>query len=470
MLVACNKSSSSNNGGTAPILVVPTAANVEVCVTTGSGLKKLNKEANIGFNANAASSLVVQVDTTIAYQSIDGFGAALTGSSAYNLKKYKTLAERNAIYQDLFTNDGIGLKSLRISIGSSDFSTYLYSYDDMPTGQTDVTLANFSIAKDVDTLVSVLKEILLVNPSISIIASPWSAPAWMKSNGNMRDGGSLLTNYYSVYADYLVKYLKAMQLQNVNIAAITVQNEPRTTNTAYPTMLMAPTEQISFIKILWPKIQAANLTTKIYCGDNNWNGFDYSNSVLADATARQYVDGAAFHGYAGTPSNMSSVQTANPDKGIYFTEYTGVFTQSNFSDNLMSFSRDYLVENTRNWAKKVVFWNLVLDQNSGPEIKGGSTCRGVLTFNNPTGAVTKNEEYYALGQIAKFVQPLAKRIESSDLLADQLYSAAFKNIDGSKVLMVVNAATTTKTFDVKMGSIKFTYTLTGASVATFKWN
>ncbi len=415
---------------------------------------------------------IITIDTTISFQQIDGYGAALTGSSAYLLNREMDLAERHKLLQNLFDPDkGIGISFLRLTLGASDFSLSDFTYDDIPTNSTDFELEHFSLSRDLEDVVPILQEILAINPNISIMASPWSPPAWMKTNKSLK-GGKLRSDCYAVYADYFVRYIQEMKNHGISITHLTPQNEPLYFSANYPCMEMQAQEQANFIKNhLGPKLEAANLSTKIINYDHNWDNTDYSISILNDSLARRYTAGSGFHAYAGNVSAMSVVHQAHPDKELHFTEISGGAWATNFSDNLMWNMQTILIGTAINWSRSALLWNLALNQNYGPTNNGCSNCRGVVTINQPGGQVTFNEEYYGIAHFSKFIKPGAKRI--SLLAAQSLFrmeSVAFLNPDGSKSLVVANYNDEYKTFSVKQGNKSFTYSLPAKSVVSFNWD
>jgi glucosylceramidase len=443
-----------------------------VWLTKGDKSKLLNREGDLSIIASGETIWpVITVDTTSRFQTIDGFGAALTGSSAYLLHQKLDASTRSNLLKQLFDPvTGIGISYLRLSIGASDFSLYDYSYDDMATGQTDYSLQHFSLSVDSLYVIPVLQEIIQISSSVSLIGSPWSPPAWMKTSGSM-EGGKLITDCYDVYADYFVRYIQAMKSKGITISAITIQNEPLYFTATYPCMEMQSSEQLAFIKDhLGPKFSAVGINTKIVVYDHNWDNTSYAISILNDPTARQYVAGSAFHAYAGDVSAMGTVHYAHPDKDLYFTEISGGTWAMNFASNLMWYMKNIFIGTTQNWSKCALMWNLVLDQNGAPHSNNYSTCRGVLTLNTLTSKVSYNEEYYSIGHFSKFVMPGAVRIALTlqPTLTD-MDAVAFQNTDGSKALVVCNSGSGAKVFSVKQGNKMFSYTLPTQSVVTITW-
>lgn len=417
------------------------------------------------FNTSDNSNLTIDVDTTQTYQSIDGFGFALTGGSATLINSLDA-AKKEALLQELFLTDTthIGISYLRISIGASDLSATPFTYDEMPAGQTDINLQSFSIAKEETDLIPILKQIIALNPSIKIIATPWTAPTWMKSN-NSYEGGSLIASYYDTYARYFVKYIQAMQAEGIPITAITPQNEPLN---AYnnPSMLMQANEEASFVKnYLGPQFNANNLNTKIVIYDHNLDQAIYPLTVLQDSTANKYIDGSAFHLYAGDISTMSSIHQSFPSKNLYFTEqYTA--STGNFNGDLQWHTNNLIIGATRNWSKNVLEWNLASDPNMEPHTIGGcSTCLGAITIGSNN--VIRNVSYYIIAHASKFVRPGSVRIAST--IVGDLQNVAFKTPDGKKVLIVLNNGTATSTFNIRFNQKSVSPTLMAGAVGTFIW-
>ncbi|HEY9487453.1 MAG TPA: glycoside hydrolase family 30 beta sandwich domain-containing protein [Chryseosolibacter sp.] len=445
----------------------------QVWITTGDQSRLLSKQPDIAITEVVTdnSGPVITIDPTEKLQEIEGFGAALTGSSAYLINKKMSAGQRLSLIENLFDPvKGIGITYLRMTIGASDFSLSDYTYNDMPAGKTDFALDNFTIQNDKEDVIPVFKQILAVSPDIKIMGSPWSPPAWMKTNGSLR-GGALKREAYDVYARYFVEYIKAYQAEGIRIDAITPQNEPLHFTANYPCMEMQATDQLDFIKNnLGPAFASRGLDTKIIAYDHNWDNTQYAISILNDPDAKQYVAGSAFHAYAGHVSAMGVVHNAHPDRGLYFTEISGGEWATNFGDNLQWNMANIFIGATKNWSKNALLWNLALDENHGPRNNGCQDCRGVVTINSADGAVTRNVEYYSIGHFSKFIRRGAFRISSTPFESStQLDHVAFINADGGKVLVVSNAASDARSFTVKWDEGQFTYHISGRSVATITW-
>jgi len=450
----------------------PRASNecVEVWLTLADGSKKLAPEADLDFTAGPGTGTVVNVNPNTLYQRLEGVGGAMTDSSAWLINTKLTPVQRKALMDNLFTRTGggIGLSYLRLPMGASDFALKSYTYDDLPTGQTDPTLANFSISHDTAYILPVLQQALALNPQLRFMGSPWSAPAWMKTNASL-NAGALLPVYRQAFADYQVKFVQAYTAAGIPIDAITPQNEPMNENSSYPTMSMPAADQKIFVRdYLGPALARAGLTPKILVLDHNWDLANYPLAILNDPAALAYVGGTAFHCYAGQVGNQSAVHAAYPDTGVWFTECSGGGWSKDFGDNVSWNMHNLVVGNFRNWGKSLLLFNVALDENAGPQNGGCPNCRGIVTINQSTGAVTYNEEFYILGHVSKFVNPGAYRAESTNYGEGQPENVAFLNSDGSLVLVVHSTAATT--FDVEWNGRHFTYALPAKGTVTFKWN
>jgi glucosylceramidase len=413
-----------------------------------------------------ATSQIIDVDAAKTYQTIDGFGFALTGGSA-QLIQHMASDARAALLHELFATDGtsIGVSYLRLTVGASDMNDHVFSYDDLPEGQTDTDMAKFSIDPDKADIIPVMKQILAINPHVHVLASPWSAPLWMKTSGVAR-GGVLKPEYFAAYATYFVKYIQAMKAEGITIDTLTVQNEPLNEKNT-PSMLMLESELDIFIKDnLGPAFKKAGITTKIVLYDHNLDHPLYPLSILRDPAANKYIDGTGFHLYGGTIDAMTQVHDAFPKKNLYFTEQS-VTARTDDTINLSKPVANIIIGATRNWSRNVLLWNLAADPNNGPHTNdGGCTgCRGAITIDGDK--TTPLLAFYTLAHASKFVRPGSIRIESNTL--DALPNVAFKTPDGKKVLIVSNTTATTQKFDVRAGTNIFTTSLNAGSVGTYIW-
>ncbi|MBF4470121.1 glycoside hydrolase family 30 protein [Flavobacterium sp. HJJ] len=463
--------SSSNEGGDTPAPAptpTPVVKNeVDFWLTTGNQSALLQKQTGIlAFGNKVNIYQNIEVNDTQKYQSIDGFGFTLTGGSAQVINQL-TAQKKKELLQELFGSgdNSIGLSYLRISIGASDLNASPFTYDDMPTGQTDISLANFSLAPDMTDLIPLLKEILAINPNIKIMGTPWSAPLWMKDNNNFV-GGSLQPKYYEVYAQYFVKFIQKMKAEGIVIDAVTPQNEPLHGGNN-PSMVMTALEQADFIKNnLGPAFKSANIATKIIAYDHNCDNPQYPITVLKDAAAYPFVTGSAFHLYGGDISALTTVHDAFPDKDVYFTEqYTS--STGAFAGDLKWQTKNVIIGSMRNWSKNALQWNLANDGTFGPHTQGGcTTCKGAITINS-SESLSRNVGYYAAAHASKFLPAGSVRIGSA--VVGSLHNVAFKTPDGKKVLLVVNDGSSVELFNVKYNGKWITTSLEGGAVGTYIW-
>jgi glucosylceramidase len=420
------------------------------------------------FSKSPTPNPTIDVDDKQKFQSIDGFGYALTGGSAQHMIRMDA-AKRAALIKELFAADGnnIGVSYLRLSIGASDLNDHVFSYDDLPPGQTDVEMARFSLDPDRVDVIPVLKEILALNPKILILGSPWSAPAWMKTNNNVK-GGKLKPKYYDAYAKYFVKYIQGMKADGIRIDAITIQNEPLNEKNT-PSLQMLSPDQDGFIKNhLGPAFKAAGIGTKIILYDHNCDVPQYATAILDDQEAAKYVDGSGFHLYGGKIEAMSDVHNAHPGKNLYFTEQmvTGS-VEGKPTVNVGAPVRRLIIGATRNWSRNVLLWNLAADPKNNPHTDNGGCgmCQGAITIDG--NIVSRNVAYYAIAHASKFVRPGSVRIASNNL--DSLPNVAFRTPDKKVVLIVVNAAQTAQTFHIRYRGKLLTPVLAPGAVGTYIW-
>ena len=420
-----------------------------------------------------ATKATIQVDAKQRMQTIDGFGFAMTGGSAHLLMGMDAAA-RAALLKKLFGHgkNDIGTSYLRLSIGASDMNATVFTYDDMPTGETDPTLAHFSLGPDRNDVVPVMQQVMKINPKIKILGSPWTAPSWMKTN-DLPKGGSLKPEFYGAYAQYFVKYIEAMQAAGIPIDAVTTQNEPENPKNT-PSLVMTAEEQAEFIKTaLGPALAKAGLKTKIILFDHNCDHPEYPMAILNDPEAAKYVDGSGFHLYLGTIDAMTKVHDARPNKNLYFTEQMTVERQAIHKDAtgvepIEVPVRRLLIGATRNWSRNVLLWNLAADAQFGPHTNSGGcpVCQGAITIDGDK--VTENIAFYTVAQIAKFVPPGSVRVESNEV--GGLEDVAFQRPDGRLVILVANEGEDERSFVVtRDGRTKQAATLPGHAVATIVW-
>ena len=436
-------------------------------MTTGDQSRLLSRDTDIAFASRTPAQPLIDVADTGGYQEIVGFGAAITDASAILINGLPS-DQRERLLRDLFESDsGIGLSFTRLTIGASDFSPRHYTFDDVAPGQRDPTLARFTIEPDRANRLPVVQRALAINPALKVMASPWSAPAWMKTTDKLIKG-SLRPDAYEAFAEYLARYVDAYAAEGVPIFALTIQNEPHFEPDNYPGMRVEPSARARFIgQYLGPRLQRVGSRTLILDWDHNWDDPGSPLAVLRDSAARRYVAGVAWHCYGGEVSAQSTVHDSFPSVDTYFTECSGGEWAPKFSDNLVWNARMLIIGTTRNWARGVLLWNLALDENHGPHLGGCGNCRGVVTIDSKTGAVTRNVEYYVLAHASRFVRPGARRIESTNVQG--LENVAFRNRDGSSVLIVVNTTTDDREFSVRSHGRVAEYALPAGALATLRW-
>ncbi|HEV7593547.1 MAG TPA: glycoside hydrolase family 30 beta sandwich domain-containing protein [Gemmatimonadaceae bacterium] len=467
MLSACGHNSPVGPGGGPP----PAGPVAQAWITTANQSRLLSQDPDLQIRTTAdAFPVVIDVDEATVYQQMIGFGAAMTDASAY-LIQHKLGAQRDAILHELFgRNPGIGLSFMRVPMGASDFSTHDYSYDDMPAGQTDSTLAHFSLAEDRVDKLPALKAALAINPDLKLVGSPWSPPGWMKTTGSLIQG-TLRPEFYGSFAEYFRKFVDGYVSEGVPIYAVTMQNEPAYEPADYPGMRLDPPARAEVIgKHVGPLFESAGIQALILDWDHNWDMPASPLAVLADSAARKYVNAVAWHCYGGDVSAQENVHAAYPSKDAYFTECSGGGWAPVWADNLKFFVGSLIIGSTRGWAKGIALWNLALDENAGPHLGGCGNCRGVITINSGSGFVTRNVEYYALAHASQFVRPGAHRIASTTNVSG-LQSVAFKNSDdGSKILIVLNTGAAEVPFAVHFGGKAILYALPAGAVVTLRWS
>ncbi len=420
-------------------------------------------KTDLSFGSVPAGLPIIEIQEQKKFQTIEGFGFSLTGGSAMLINRMSEITKKSLL-QELFEKDekSIGISYLRISIGASDLDSSVFSYDDLPPGQTDETLSRFSLSNDRINLIPVLQSIVKINPSIKIMGSPWSPPTWMKDNGKSK-GGHLLPRYYDAYARYFLKYIIEMKKHGIIIDAITLQNEPEHGGNN-PSMLMTAKEQAAFVADhLGPLFAKEKISTKIIVWDHNCDRPEYPISVLNNPVAKKYVEGSAFHLYNGDISALSEVKNAHPDKKLYFTEqWTG--SRGTFDVDFMWHVKNVLIGSLNNWSSVVLEWNLANDPEYKPHTPGGCTeCKGALTIDGSD--ITRNVAYYIIAQASKFVDEGSVRVGSSSIKG--MSNVAFIRPDGKLVLIVLNEQSSEKNIGIQFRNRSLMATIKPNAAASF---
>ncbi|TGN81787.1 glucosylceramidase [Streptomyces bauhiniae] len=435
-------------------------------------VRGLEPQTPFAFSAGAGGGGEnITVDENTRYQTFTGGGASFTDTAAWLMNSSGALSQatRDATMRKLFSpTDGIGLSFLRNPMGASDLARNGYTYDDVPAGQTDPSLAKFSLAHDLADVLPLTKQARQLNPDLTVMASPWTAPAWMKDSGSL-NGGWLKAEDYGAYASYFVKYLQGYRDQGVPVSYVTAQNEP-TCCSGYPSMSWNASGLAYFTKSeLLPKLQQAGLSTKVLAHDWNWDTYDsYAAQTVDDAAVRSHPNfgGIAWHGYGGDVTKQTAVHNQYPALDAFATEHSGgTWIADQQREDLSD-----IINYTRNWAKSVTKWSLAVDQNMGPHNGGCGTCTGLITVHNGdgrSGSVDYTVEYYDMGHLTKFVRPGAQRIAST--ASSAVPNVAWRNPDGSKALIAYNGAGSAKQVTINWGGQHATYTLPARTSATFTW-
>ncbi len=377
------------------------------------------------------------VDPSHTFQTFLGIGGAITDAAAetfYKLPKN----EQQKILRDYYDpQKGIGYTLARTNIGSCDFSSESYTY----VAKNDSSLKTFSVSHDLKYRIPLIKEALKeAGGKLTIFASPWSPPAWMKDNDNLLHGGHLKPEFYQTWANYFVKFIKAYKKQGINIWGVTVQNEPMASQT-WESCIYTADQERNFVKYLGPTFHKDGLADKkIIIWDHN-RGLMYqrASTVLNDPSAAKYVWGVGFHWYVRDNfSNVKLVNEAFPNKKLLFTEACNYpFDLSKIYE--WKWGENYgrsMIHDLNNGAVGWTDWNILLDQHGGPNhVK--NFCYAPIHANTETGKLYYMNSYYYIGHFSKFIRPGAKRIISSSN-RDQLQTTAFINPDGKIAVVVLN--------------------------------
>lgn len=446
----------------------------------------------VSWGNEQGKGLPIIVDDRQAFQAMDGFGFAMTEGSAFHLNRMSAPA-RAQVLKEMFATDGnnVGFSYIRLTLGASDLNNFVYSYNDLPQGEKDTELKKFSLGHDHDDVIPVMKEVLKLVPNMKIMASPWSAPVWMKAS-NAVQGGALQKEYYAAYARYFVKYVQAMVQEGITIDAVTVQNEPLNSRNT-PSMPWLWQEHNEFVRDhLGPAFKTAGLATKIVVFDHNCDRPDYPLAILSDPVTSQYVDGSAFHHYRGYLSGMGIVHRARPDKNIYFTEQMLTERPSSDMIHVAASVKRLVVDVARNWSKNSVLWNFAADPLNDPHTDNGgcSMCQGAITIDGDK--VTRNIAYYTMAHVSKFVRPGSVRIASTDLFesgvditedeerfevrratvvthSNVLPNVAFRTPEGRIVLIVANDTWSENSVKIQYNGRFANLKLAPGSVGTYIW-
>lgn len=420
------------------------------------------KTSNVNFNGklkNMEKGLINLYPET-EFQEIIGFGGALTESSGYNLSQVnKVLA--NQILEDYFLENGLGYSLCRMAIGSCDFALSSYSY--LKNSDMDA----FSIERDEQYVIPLIKNALRQNPELKLLASPWSPPAFMKNNKMLVLGGKLLEKNYNLYAEYLTKYILEYQKRGIEVQYMTVQNEPNATQ-VWESCLYSAEEEARFVKdYLYPKFVENGVNTKILAWDHNKERL-FSRAKDVFEVARNSVAGMAMHWYSGDYfEEIALTRNQFPDKLLLHTEGCTGFSNFRKEDEVKNaeiYGHDILGDLNAG-INGFIDWNMLLDHKGGPNHKR-NYCNAPIMLDKNNAGYIKNLIYYYIGHFSKYIKPGAKRIGYSKFTSD-IEVTAFKNLDGSVVVILLNRNDFNKEFTLHLNGQIFHDNLDGHAILTF---
>lgn len=445
-------------------------AAVHVWASSADGTRKLSPQPALHLERAGATPAAdeIAIDRAHPQQQVVGFGAAMTDASAQLFEHTLRPAERDRLFAELFGRSGLALNFVRVPIGASDFSSTHYSLDDMPAGQRDPALAHFSMAGAAAAQLPALKAARRINPGLVLMATPWSAPGWMKDTDSLIKG-QLRPEFFGAYAAYFGRYLDAMEAAGLPVSYVSVQNEPRFEPANYPGMRFDAADRARFSgQYLGPLLAARKQPVAILDWDHNWDHPEEPLDVLADPVAARHIAGVAWHCYGGDPAAMQQVRDAHPDKQVFFTECSGGEWAPEWGGTLGWMIDNLIIAPTRAGSRGSLLWNLALDENHGPHLGGCGNCRGVVTIDSRSRAVTRNVEYYVLGHVSRFVRPGAHALPAQGGPAG-VTSAAFANPDGTVVLLVHNGADRARSLTVRVGGQAIRTAVPAGEVLTLTW-
>ena len=436
----------------------------DVAVWITAGDQRLAAAAPIRWEAaGKTAAVVVDLDPTKKHQEVLGFGASFTDAACFMLNELGD-KEREALLHELFHPSEMGLSVCRTCIGSSDYATHLYSYDDGV--DPDVGLTRFSIAHDRKYILPMLRQARSMNPELFLLASPWSPPGWMKSNNSML-GGSMRRKYMPEYAQYFLKFLQSYAAEGVPVQAVTSQNEVDTDQDGrMPACLWGQEYEIAFVRDhLGPLLESTKTATRIWILDHNYNLWGRVLGQLEDPAFRKHVAGVAWHGYVGRPEMMMRVQSAYPDLGMYWTEGGPDYADADYLTGWTKWGVSF-AGILRNGGRSVTAWNLALDQAGRPNI-GPFPCGGVVTIHSETKQVVRSGQYWALAHYSRAIRRGARRFESRSA-APGVHHVAFENPDGKRVMVLSNPAEA-RAVELRLAGRAARLSLPAEAMATLVW-
>ena len=487
LLMGCNAPVEKPDNGKQPT-DNDTTAKVATYITTADGTMRFTavaREYAEGLNMSPEKTLTFNPQKR--YQQFDGFGAAITGATAFNLMQMPEYRRQQLLQETFSVEEGMGYSYVRVPIGGSDFNSRS-NYDYTCCDQEGIE--NFALQSDeVDYIIPVLKQILAINPDLKVMGTPWSCPTWMKvddintkapySGQNKWVGGYLNPDYYNDYATYFVKWIKAFEAEGIQITSVTPQNEPLNWGNSM-SLYMPWDQERDFVKTaLGPTFKREGIDTKIICFDHNYNydnmeeQFRYPVRIYEDADASRYISGAAYHNYGGNRKELLEIHKLAPEKELVFSEASiGEWNNGREMEKSLLRDMDELTIGTvNNWCKAVILWNLMLDTKQGPHGGPGacSVCYGAVDIDPETySVITRNSHYYVIAHMGAVVKPGAVRIQSKGDIPQEISYSAFENPDGSYALVVCNKGKN-ELLSVNDGKRCFTYQIPAKAIVSFTW-
>ncbi len=434
----------------------------DVQVWTTSGQQRLAPRSAMSWKAGSAAGDSIVINPSKKLQSILGFGGAFTDAACYMFNQLAT-GDREKLFHEMFHPSQLGLSVCRTCIGSSDYATKVYSFDE---GDPDPDLTRFSIDHDKEYILPMLREARKANPDLFLFSSPWSPPGWMKANNSML-GGSMRRKYMASYAQYFVKFLQAYEAEGVPIQAVTIQNEVDTDQDGRMPACIWPQEyEADFVRnFLGPAFEKAGIQAKIWIIDHNYNLWGRAIGELETPGVRQYTNAIAWHGYVGQPEWIDRVHQVYPDVEMHWTEGGPDYTKPDYGTDWADWGQTFSGV-LQNWCRSITAWNLALDEQGRPNI-GPFPCGGVVTINSQTKAITYSGQYWALAHYSRFIQRGARRVASTSKTKD-LFHAAFENPDGRHVVVVANPGRQ-RNCAVAVAAASATVALEPSSLTTLVW-
>jgi glucosylceramidase len=437
-------------------------SDISIWVTSGEDRFAMSPKVSWLPESATTGADEIRLTPSTKFQQILGFGGAFTDATCFTFNQL-TPAEREKLFHEFFHPSEMGLSTGRICVGSSDYSTKVYSYDD---GEADPDLTRFSIEHDREYILPMLRQARQVNPDLFLFSTPWSPPGWMKFNNSML-GGSMRNHYFPVYAKYYLKFLQAYATEGVPVQALTSQNELDTDQDGRMPACIWPQEyEIQFVRDhLGPLLEKEGISTKIWMLDHNYNLWGRVLDSLGDEKFRKYASAVAWHGYYGTPDMMSKVQDAYPEAEMHWTEGGPDYIDPGYLTDWCKWGGIFS-DVLNNWCRSITAWNLALDERGHPNI-GPFPCGGVVTINSQSKEITRSGQYWGFAHYSRVIRRGARRFQSQSTAAGMQH-AAVENPDGQQVLVVTNTGPA-RTIELQLGNMTAAVALKSNSVTTMAW-